>query len=143
MIERLHETHLESVAELERLCFSSPWSKDALHLLLRDGNCGTVALKGNTVVSYAGLVRALDEGEITNVATHPEHRGRGYAKQALLELIGMARAEGIVRITLEVRESNTPARALYTALGFRDCGIRKGFYSFPKENGVVMELSLI
>ena len=124
MTERLNESHLDGVAELERLCFPSPWSREALGLLLRDGNFGIAALEGNTVVSYAGLVRALDEGEITNVATHPDHRKKGHARAVLLALIEAAREVGLVRITLEVRVSNTAARALYASLGFRDCGLR-------------------
>lgn len=142
MIERLNDTHLEGVAELERLCFSAPWSKESLTLLLRDENYGMVAIEKNAVVSYAGLICALDEGEITNVATHPNHRNRGYAKQVLLELIATARAAGLVRITLEVRVSNLAARSLYASLGFRDCGLRKNFYAAPREDGIVMELLL-
>ena len=142
MTERLNESHLDGVAELERLCFPSPWSREALGLLLRDGNFGTATLDGDTVVAYAGLVRALDEGEITNVATHPDHRKKGYARAVLLALIEAAREAGLVRITLEVRVSNAAARALYASLGFRDCGLRKNFYSSPREDGVIMELSL-
>lgn len=140
MTERLNESHLDGVAELERLCFSAPWSKDSLRLLLRDGNYGTVALDGGTVVSYAGLIRALDEGEITNVATHPDHRKKGHARSVLLALIETARETGLVRITLAVRVSNTAARELYTSLGFRDCGLRKNFYARPREDGAIMEL---
>ena len=142
MIARLKDSHLDGVAELERLCFSAPWSRDALGLLLRDGNLGTVALDGDTVVAYAGLVRALDEGEITNVATHPDHRKKGYARNALLLLIDTAREAGLVRVTLEVRVSNAAARALYASLGFRDCGLRKNFYTAPREDGIIMELFL-
>lgn len=143
MTERLNESHLDGVATLEQLCFSAPWSRNSLSLLLRNGNFGTVALDGDLVVSYAGLVRALDEGEITNVATHPDHRQKGYARQVLLALIQTAKSEGLVRITLEVRVSNTAARTLYTSIGFEDCGVRKGFYANPKEDGVIMELHLI
>ena len=142
MTERLRTEHLDGVAALEQLCFCAPWSKESLTLLLRDGNLGVVALECDTVVSYAGLVRALDEGEITNVATHPDHRKKGYARQVLLSLIQAAKSEGLVRITLEVRVSNTAARALYSSLGFRDCGIRKNFYALPREDGVIMELLL-
>lgn len=142
MIERLNESHLDGVAELERLCFSAPWSKDSLALLLRDGNLGTVALDGDTVVSYAGFVRALDEGEITNVATHPDHRKKGHARNVLLSLIEAAREAGLVRITLEVRVSNAAARSLYASLGFRDCGLRKNFYAAPREDGIIMEILL-
>lgn len=142
MTERLNESHLEGVAELERLCFAAPWSKSSLGLLLHNGNFGTVALDHGSVVSYAGLVRALDEGEITNVATHPNHRKKGHAKNVLLHLIETAREAGLIRITLEVRVSNTAARALYTSLGFKDCGLRKNFYASPREDGIIMELSL-
>ncbi len=142
MTVRLTESHLEGVAALETLCFAEPWSKTALTLLLRDGNMGFVALQDGDVAAYVGLVRALDEGEITNVATHPDHRRRGLAREVLAALLGEAKASGLVRITLEVRVSNTPAKALYTSLGFRSCGIRKGFYAHPREDGEIMELLL-
>ncbi len=142
MTVRLTESHLEGVAALETLCFAEPWSKTALTLLLRDGNMGFVALQDGDVAAYVGLVRALDEGEITNVATHPHHRRRGLAREVLAALLGEAKASGLVRITLEVRVSNTPAKALYASLGFRSCGIRKGFYAHPREDGEIMELLL-
>ena len=140
MTERLRKEHLDGVAALEQLCFSAPWSKESLTLLLHDGNLGAVALNGETVVSYAGLVRALDEGEITNVATHPDHRQKGYARQVLLTLIEAARSAGLVRITLEVRVSNTAARALYTSLGFKPCGVRKNYYTSPREDAALYVL---
>ncbi len=139
----LEEGQLSALAELERLCFPKPWSEDALSLLLREGNFGVVSLEGERVCAYAGIVTVPPEGEITNVATHPDCRRRGYAREALLSLIDEARNRNICRVTLEVRESNTAARALYESLGFTLCGRRKNFYSQPREDGLILEKVLL
>ncbi len=138
----LEKSHLPAVAELEALCFHSPWSEKALEHLLNEGNFGTVALDGDAVIAYAGLVTALDEGEITNVATHPSHRRKGAARAALQALIEEAAARGVCRLTLEVRESNVAAQSLYSSLGFSLCGKRKGFYSQPREDALILEKML-
>lgn len=138
----LDRAHLPAVAELEALCFPRPWSETALAHLLKEENFGIVVLDGNTVLAYAGLVTALDEGEITNVATHPNHRRRGAARVALLSLVEEARVRGIGRLTLEVRESNTAAQTLYASLGFTPCGIRKDFYTSPRENALILEKTI-
>lgn len=139
----LEAAHLPDVAELERLCFGNPWSEQALSLLLESGNFGIVALDEDGVpCAYVGLIVALDEGEITNVATHPSQRRKGYAKAALLALTAEATRRGVRRLTLEVRESNTAAKALYESLGFSLCGKRKHFYRFPCEDALVLEKTI-
>ena len=135
----LDTTHLHAVANLEALCFHNPWSETALTHLLKEKNFGIVVLEDGEVLAYVGLVSALDEGEITNVATHPDHRRKGAARAALLALLDEAKARGLCRITLEVRESNTPAQALYSSLGFSPCGTRKGFYQNPREDALILE----
>lgn len=134
---RLGKRHLEEVAEIERLCFHNPWSAESLSLLLKDENFAYVALDGDRAVAYAGLVTALDEGEITNVATHPDYRRRGLAREVLSALLGAVGARGIRRVTLEVRPSNVAALSLYGSLGFRECGRRRNFYSFPREDALL------
>ncbi len=142
MTEHLGDKHLDGVALLEQLCFASPWSRDSLGFLLQNGNFGIVSTLDGVPVSYVGLVRAADEGEITNVATHPDHRGKGHAKAALVALMTEAKERGILRITLEVRVSNEPALVLYRALGFLECGRRKNAYSLPREDAIIMECLL-
>ena len=135
----LEAAHLAAVHELETLCFANPWSEDALSHLLKENNFGAVALVGDFVAAYAGLVVALDEGEITNVATHPDARRCGYARDLLVFLLDEAARRGLCRVTLEVRESNLAARALYDSLGFAPCGKRKNFYSHPREDALILE----
>ncbi len=141
-ISEMREEHISGVAALEALCFTQPWSEHALSHLLKSGNMGFIALENGKITAYAGLVRALDEGEITNVATHPDFRRRGLAKQVITALLTKAKENGICRITLEVRTSNIAAKSLYASLGFCICGMRKNFYAQPRENGEIMEIIL-
>lgn len=141
-ISSLLPTHLCGVAELERLCFAEPWSQNALALLLQDANVGIVALDENgTPIGYGGLLTVLDEGQVTNIAVHPDHRGMGVGRAILEQLITESKARGIREISLEVRASNLPAISLYQSRGFTTAGVRKGFYRHPTEDGLVMILS--
>lgn len=136
----LDGTLLTQIAHLERLCFSAPWSENALTLLTTGQNGGFAALDGDMVVGYIGYLGVIDEYEITNVATHPDYRRQGIGAALLSALAEKAREQGATRITLDVRQSNAPAIALYEKFNFTPCGIRRNFYSNPRENAVVMEL---
>lgn len=140
----LQSSHLADVEVLERLCFAEPWSQQALALLLQDANLGVVALnESGTPIGYGGLLTVLDEGQITNVAVHPDYRGMGIGKAILERIIAESEARHIREISLEVRESNLPAKALYQSHGFETVGVRKNFYRHPTEDGLVMILTLI
>lgn len=131
--------HLSEIAEIEKECFSCPWSETALEetLILGQGT-GVAALLGGRVVAYGGMVIALDEAEITNVATTAEHRGKGYAKAVMCELFRIAHQRGCLSMSLEVRESNSAAISLYEGLGFENLGRRPNFYRFPREAAIIM-----
>lgn len=136
----LGEEHLTGVARLEEQCFSAPWSVSSLRLLLRDGNFGLVMLCDDVVAGYVGVLAIPpDEWEITNVAVDPDFRRRGMGEALMCALADKAAQAGVARISLEVRVSNGAAIGLYRKLGFVDCGVRKNFYSAPREDGVIME----
>ena len=142
-ITKAEREHISAIALLERECFSDPWPEEAL-LMLTDGRAmGLVALDGDAVVGYAGMMCVLDEGQIINVAVSFDCRRRGIGNALMDALEEYARENGIVYLSLEVRESNVAARSLYTAKGYSECGIRKGFYSKPVENAVVMTKELL
>ena len=141
-IRILEARDLAAVAEIERLCFGEPWSEKSLELLLRDGNFGIVAVEDEKAVAYVGVIAIPPEGEITNVATHPDFRRRGLG-EGVLELLKIeAEKRGIDSLYLEVRRSNAAARSLYEKLGFCVTGERKGFYKNPKEDAVLMGLTI-
>ncbi|MBR4872739.1 MAG: ribosomal protein S18-alanine N-acetyltransferase, partial [Clostridia bacterium] len=125
----LGAAHLAAVAEIETLCFASPWSEAALGMLLVPPNGGFAALESDEVAGYIGFLGVLDELEVTNVATHPDFRRRGTGRALVSALLDYARREKFLRVTLEVRASNAPAIALYESLGFAPCGVRKNFYA--------------
>lgn len=137
-IVSLTEAHLADVAELERLCFAEPWSENSLRLLCEEGGFGAVAVSEGRVIAYAGMTTVLDEGAITNIATHPSARRQGFGRAVTEALLTYARAHGIRSVFLEVRESNEAARRLYESLGFLPCGMRKNFYRHPTESAVLM-----
>lgn len=132
--------HLDEVADLERICFSTPWSRNMLAEEL-DNACSAflVALDDDdSVVGYAGLLVIADEGYITNIAVRPESRRGGVAGQLLDVFLNFAEANQLAFLTLEVRESNYAAIALYGSRGFRSAGRRKNYYEHPKEDAIIM-----
>ena len=152
MRERMHvrivpmnADHLDEVAELERICFSTPWSRNMLAEEL-DNALSTflVALDDDgRVVGYAGLQVVLDEGYITNVAVRPECRRNGIAAKLLQVFLDFAQANRLSFLTLEVRASNYGAIALYGERGFRSVGRRKNYYEHPKEDAIIMTKEFI
>ena len=137
--------HLEGAAALEKLCFSNPWSAKSMELLTSDGIgvgylCTASVAPGTepTAVAYGGMLITVDEGQITNIATHPDYRRRGYGKAIVESLIKYAKMNGLDSISLEVRESNAAAIELYTKLGFKVEGKRRDFYTKPVEAALVM-----
>ena len=91
-------------------------------------------------MGYAGLLAVLDEGYITNVAARPEYRRQGVASQLLDAFRRFGEGSGLSFLTLEVRASNTAARALYTKHGYAETGCRKNYYEHPKEDAIIMTL---
>ena len=134
--------HLDEVAELERICFSTPWSRNMLAEELDNLLAAfLVALDDNDrVVGYAGVHVILDEGYITNIAVRPECRQQGIAGKLLQVFLDFAQANRLAFLTLEVRASNHTAIMLYGSRGFRSVGRRKNYYEHPKEDAIIMTL---
>lgn len=137
------EQDLPVLAMLEARCFSSPWSEQALRDTLSSPYAKLFCAEADgAVIAYGGLYLLGDDADITNIATHPDHRRRGAAAAVLEALIAHAKEHGMQAIHLEVRETNAPAITLYEKSGFTVDGIRKDYYKNPTENAVLMTLSL-
>lgn len=132
--------HLAGVLEIERRSFPTPWSERAFVSELTQNAYAhyLVALRGHRVVGYAGMWVILDEAHVTNIAVHPNERGRGLGERVLSELERRAYANGCRRMTLEVRPSNVVAQSLYCKHGFVPRGRRPGYYSDTHEDAIVM-----
>lgn len=97
---------------------------------------------GQGVVAYGGMMVAVDEGQITNIAVHPGCRRKGYGQAVLTALIRYAKSAHLASVTLEVRPSNQAALALYRHSGFSEVGRRKNFYTKPTEDALILTLRL-
>ena len=135
--------HTTQIAELEKLCFSDPWSENSIASELSNPlSFWLVALDGERVVGYIGSQTVIDESDVLNVAVTPEYRRQGIAQQLIEELSGELRARNVRMLTLEVRVSNDAAIALYEKLGFRQVGRRKNYYFNPKEDAWILRKEL-
>jgi ribosomal-protein-alanine N-acetyltransferase len=131
------------VAEIEKLCFTPPWSLREILREIEENESAryVVCADERRVISYAGLWAVLNEGHITNVAVHPDFRGRGFGSAVLEALMERTRrGEGLTDFTLEVRASNAAALRLYEKAGFREEGRRRGYYAEPSEDAIIMWL---
>lgn len=135
---RMGSAHLSGVAELERLCFSSPWSERALELYLREGVAFVTLTPSGNVSAYGGLLPSDEEGEIINLAVHPTARRNGLGGAILDALLAESRQRALKVVALEVRVSNAAALALYRSRGFEIAGVRRRFYTAPTEDAYTM-----
>lgn len=132
--------HLDEVAELEKICFSDPWSRALLAESLEDELSSFFAAldEDGKIAAYAGIQVVLDEGYIDNIAVRPDCRRRGVAGRLLQGFLNFAAEKHLAFLTLEVRPSNAPAIALYEKYGFHAAGRRKRYYEHPAEDALIM-----
>ena len=131
--------HVPQVAELEKLCFSDPWSEQSIASELDNVLAlWYVALDDDRVVGYIGSQTVCGETDVMNIAVHPDYRRRGIGQILIEELVREVKNLGSISLTLEVRSSNAPAVSLYEKLGFSQVGLRKNYYRNPKEDAYIL-----
>lgn len=137
-IREMTESDIKDIAELEKECFSEPWSENSLRDELTNETARFYVLRdGKDLLGYIGANNICNEVYITNVAVNSKYRGKGYGKILVNHLIKQSEAERAFFITLEVRKSNENAIALYEKCGFKLIGERKNFYSKPTEDALI------
>jgi [ribosomal protein S18]-alanine N-acetyltransferase len=132
-----------SLTELERLCFSDPWSAAGIRETIQYETARTfVAEDENQIVGYVMARISGEEGEILDLAVRPDLRRRGIGRQLLLSVWNALGSEGVRELYLEVRESNRAAIELYRGHGFRPVGLRPRYYRNPAEDAIVLRAAL-
>ena len=141
-IARVQPQHLPAIEDIEKACFTPPWTRLQLEHQMNAGNCLFLAAldAAGAVMGYVGLMYVLDEGYISNIAVAPDFRRRGVADTLLIALVHHAKALSLSFLTLEVRESNEAAIHLYAKHGFAPVGRRQNYYDKPKEDALLMTL---
>jgi len=138
-IVKMTSEHIPQIALLETLCFHDPWSENSIASELNNSlSLWLVALDGERVVGYVGSQTVLGWTDMMNVAVHPDWRRKGIGEQLIVSLEEALRKRESTCLTLEVRASNEPAKALYQKLGFQEVGRRKNYYRNPKEDALIM-----
>ena len=138
-IVKMTSEHIPQIALLETLCFHDPWSENSIASELNNPlSLWLVALDGERVVGYVGSQTVLGWTDMMNVAVHPDWRRKGIGEQLVVSLEEALRKQESTCLTLEVRVSNEPAKALYQKLGFQEVGRRKNYYRNPKEDALIM-----
>ncbi len=143
-IDRMRAADLDEVLAIERASFSLPWSRGAFLYEIEQNQVARcwVLRQKRRVAGYLCLWEIADEVHITNIAVHPDCRRQGLARMLLKQILDDARRRALRVVVLEVRPSNTEARALYDAFGFRVVGRRRGYYYDTGEDALVMEVAL-
>lgn len=129
----------DAVEAVEQACFAIPWSRESFWKEAANENtCYLLALDGEQVIGYAGCWISFEEAQITNIAIAPDYRGQKVGTRLMAELIRLVKERGVTAMTLEVRPSNAPARALYVHYGFCEAGVRKKYYHDNGEDAIIM-----
>ena len=136
---KMDESHIEAIAELEKMCFRDPWSANSiaseLHNPLSDW---FVAVDNGTVCGYVGSQSVLDGADMMNIAVHPDYRKQGIGYALIERLITALKEKNVISLCLEVRVSNESAIGLYSKMGFAVVGKRPGYYRNPREDAYIM-----
>jgi len=137
---------LPPVLDIERRSFAQPWSRAFFEKELATPFARLVvaveeAVPRSEVIGYTCRWRVTDEVHLLNVAVHPERRGLGHGRALVGAVIAEAEVARTRVVYLEVRAGNVIARRLYRQLGFKDLGVRRGYYG-PGQDAIVMELRL-
>lgn len=143
LIRPARPTDVAGIADIERRCFSDPWSEKSVADAVSGRGvtvfvaewppAGGPELAGYVVASVAG-----GAGEILNLAVDLPHRHKGIAGGLLDDALAHLDRIGVTEVFLEVRESNTSALSLYAARAFRPVGMRRAYYRNPKEDALVL-----
>lgn len=142
-------THLQDIYAIECESFSTPWSVSIIKDIVEDTNMiNYVALSSEaqtdktTLTGYTFMLDGYEEGHIENIAVSPHYRGTGVGALLMNALIEEATKRGIPSITLEVRQGNRPAMALYHKYGFKVAGYRRNYYQDPSEDAIIMRRTI-
>jgi ribosomal-protein-alanine N-acetyltransferase len=133
------EADIDAIDAIERHSFKSPWTRETFRAeLLREWARLDVGRLDGKLVTFCNYWLVTTELHILAIATHPDYRGRGVARQILDHVLGVAIAAGCSLATLEVRRSNRPAIALYERAGFKTVHVRTAYYQDDNEDALVM-----
>lgn len=144
IIRKMNLGDVAAIAELEKLCFSDPWSENSIASEVENPlSYWLVAEIDGVVAGYVGSQTVLDASDMMNLAVSPDYRRQGIGKALVEALSEHLQQNNVIALLLEVRVSNEPAIALYESLGFALVGRRPKYYHNPREDALILRKELI
>lgn len=142
-IVKMQPEHVAAVAEMERQCFSDPWSEKSVASELHNPlSLWLIAEVDGAVAGYVGSQTVLDSADMMNLAVSPSFRRQGIGERLVNCLTEALKEKGVKTLLLEVRISNKPAKELYQKLGFEMVGKRPRYYEKPREDALILRKEL-
>lgn len=140
-LTEMTESDIDEVLEIERASFPSPWSKSMFLNELSNPNSSIIIARGESggVLGFICFWNVAGEIHILNLAAHPGHRRQGIGKRLLTHVIESSMKNGAALFLLEVRSRNSTAISFYKSFGFKESGIRKGYYADTGDDAILME----
>lgn len=144
-IRRMTESDVPRILEIERECFPMPWTESMFicQLKLEEVSTNLVFEDDDGIQGYVIAWTGYEEIHILSIGVDPPGRGKGIAEALLAASIDENRANGCLKVILEVREGNARARRFYEKQGFRQIGLRKGYYAETGEDALVLEKDIV
>jgi ribosomal-protein-alanine N-acetyltransferase len=137
---------LDTLVTIEAAAYPFPWTRGNFVDSLNAGYLARKRLDAAGLwLGYFIALPGVQEMHLLNLTVAPEYQRRGHARAMLDELVREAHVHGATRLWLEVRASNDRAQALYRRYGFREIGVRRGYYPagpLARENAIVMNLAI-
>jgi len=135
------EADIDDILRIESISFTNPWTREMYLSELEHRDVSFFYIARDAVgeaIGFCSCWLVLDEIHINNLAVLPEQRRSGVASALIEHVLKEGGARGAHRATLEVRRSNEPARKLYEKFGFTVTGVRRGYYTRPDEDALVL-----
>jgi ribosomal-protein-alanine N-acetyltransferase len=132
---------LDRVIAIEQESFTNPWTREMYVSELENHGVSFLFVARNREslpIGFCAFWRIRDELHINNLAVLPAYRRQGVATALLSHVLREGAGQGVLRATLEVRTSNDAARQLYEQFGFSVAGVRRGYYSDPPEDALIL-----
>ena len=142
-IRQMQLQDVPAIAELEKLCFSDPWSENSIASeLVNPLSYWLVAEDNGKIAGYVGSQAVLDAADMMNLAVSPDYRQQGVGQALVNGLVAYLEQNNVIALLLEVRVSNMPAISLYEKLGFIQVGRRPKYYHNPREDALILRKEL-
>lgn len=138
-IRKMTKQDVPRVSEIDRNCFSNPWSEKSFTTALEHIDYIYLVAEETEIVGYIGIWTSFESADLCHIAVEQKYRQKGIAQHLLSQAIEVCKEQQVERILLEVRSHNAPAVCFYKKNEFKQIAVRVGYYTKPVDDALIME----